>query len=95
MRCCVVADASRPHPQAESPDKHVFDVLPIVWPRFLEFCKQAAADPDGVIDGTLKLELGDVGVAAPTVRGEMADITVVYKSSDQGLCTQDGGNYWF
>ena len=29
------------------------------------------------------------------VRGEMADITVVYKSSDQGLCTQDGCNYLF
>ena len=29
------------------------------------------------------------------VRGEMADITVVYKSSDQGLSTQDGCNYLF
>ena len=42
-----------------SPDKHVLDVLPVVWPKAVAFFEAAAASPASVIDGSLKLDLGD------------------------------------
>jgi hypothetical protein len=40
-------------------DKHTFDVLPMVWTKAREFFTHAASRPRGLIDGSLKLDLGD------------------------------------
>ncbi|EOD08659.1 hypothetical protein EMIHUDRAFT_217403 [Emiliania huxleyi CCMP1516] len=45
-------------------DKHVLDVLPRVWPAAHAFFEAAAASPAGIVDGSLKLQLGDVSAAA-------------------------------
>jgi hypothetical protein len=47
-------------------DKHTLDVLPTVWPKALEFFRDAAERPRGLIDGSLRLELGTEAAAAPT-----------------------------
>ena len=40
-------------------DKHTLDVLPKVWPAAIEFFRDAAARPRGLLDGSLKLDLRD------------------------------------
>ena len=40
-------------------DKHTFDVLPMVWTKAREFFTHAASRPRGLIEGSLKLDLGD------------------------------------
>ena len=39
--------------------KHTLDVLPKVWPAAIEFFRDAAARPRGLLDGSLKLDLRD------------------------------------
>eukprot|EP00966_Prymnesium_polylepis_P294679 6805060-Prymnesium_polylepis.1 len=41
-----------------SAEKHVLDVLPVVWPTALEYFKAAAVAPAGVVDGSSRLDLG-------------------------------------
>jgi hypothetical protein len=41
-----------------SAEMHVLDVLPRVWPAAHAFFERAAASPAGVIDGSLRLQLG-------------------------------------
>mmetsp|Transcript_46849 Transcript_46849/g.99974 ORF Transcript_46849/g.99974 Transcript_46849/m.99974 type:complete len:82 (+) Transcript_46849:232-477(+) len=41
-----------------SADKHVLDMLPVVWPHALEFFRDAAERPRGLVEGTLRLDLG-------------------------------------
>ena len=54
-------------------DKHVLDVLPKVWPRALEFFRDAAARPRGLVDDDLRLDLGEVaGVAAGAASASQA-----------------------
>ena len=48
-----------------SAEKHVLDVLPVVWPGALDFFEKAAADPAAVIDGSLVMALGGEAAAAP------------------------------
>ena len=45
-------------------DKHTLDVLPVVWPTALAFFKAAAAAPASVVDGSLRLNLGDAPTAS-------------------------------
>ena len=40
-------------------DKHTFDVLPMVWTKAREFFTHAASRPRGLIEGSLRLDLGD------------------------------------
>ena len=47
-----------------SADKHVLDVLPKVWPRALDFFRDAAARPRGLVEDDLRLDLGEVAGAA-------------------------------
>jgi hypothetical protein len=47
-----------------SADKHTLDVLPKVWPAACDFFRDAAARPRGLMDGDLKLDLGDAAGAA-------------------------------
>ena len=44
-------------------EKRVLDVLPDVWPRVRAFFVTAGDDPASVIEGSLKLQLGDAGTA--------------------------------
>jgi hypothetical protein len=39
-------------------DKHVLDVLPDVWPKTVEFFRDVAQRPAGVLDGSLTLDVG-------------------------------------
>jgi hypothetical protein len=48
-----------------SAEKHVLDVLPVVWPGALDFFEKAAADPAAVIDGSLVMALGGEAAVAP------------------------------
>jgi hypothetical protein len=65
-------------------DKHTLDVLPRVWPKAVEFFKNAAARPKGVIDGTLKLtdlsddqeEAAAAAAAAEPTRNERARLDI-------------------
>ena len=41
-----------------SDEKHVLDVLPVVWPRSHAYFTAAAAAPARIVDGSLKMELG-------------------------------------
>ena len=45
-------------------DKRVLDVLPDVWPRIRAYFVAAADDPASVIEGSLRLQLGEAGAAA-------------------------------
>lgn len=40
-------------------DQHTFDVLPRVWTKAREFFTDAASRPHGLVEGSLKLDLGD------------------------------------
>eukprot|EP00962_Isochrysis_galbana_P018299 scaffold5290_cov116-Isochrysis_galbana.AAC.1 len=54
-------------------DKHVFDVLPHVWPAAINFFKAAAAAPEKVIDGSLSIDLGANAAPHPasTTEGQL------------------------
>lgn len=55
-------------PKAEA---HVLDVLPRVWPAVHAFFESAAAAPEGIVDGSLKLELpGAPAPPAPTTASQ-------------------------
>lgn len=49
-----------------APDKHVLDVLPNVWPKALEFFRDVEARPAGLLDSTLRMDLGGAPAAAAT-----------------------------
>eukprot|EP00966_Prymnesium_polylepis_P031882 741764-Prymnesium_polylepis.2 len=49
-----------------SAEKHVLDVLPVVWPTALEYFKGAAVSPIGVMDGSSRLDFGDGAPTAAT-----------------------------
>ena len=49
-----------------APDKHVLDVLPKVWPAALEFFRDVEARPAGLLDGTLRMDLGAAPAATAT-----------------------------
>eukprot|EP00966_Prymnesium_polylepis_P240962 5572839-Prymnesium_polylepis.1 len=49
-----------------SAEKHVLDVLPVVWPTALEYFKEAAAAPAGVVDGSARLNFGGFTPTAAT-----------------------------
>ena len=56
-----------------SAEKHVLDVLPTVWPKTLRFFEDAAANPTGLLDGSLRLELG--GAASPAAAASTVGLT--------------------
>ena len=47
-----------------SADVHTLDVLPKVWPMAVDYFRDAAARPRGMIDGDLSLDLGGVAATA-------------------------------
>jgi hypothetical protein len=49
-----------------SAEKHVLDVLPVVWPTALKYFKAAAAAPAGVVDGSSRLDLGGHALTVST-----------------------------
>jgi|EP00966_Prymnesium_polylepis_P050971 hypothetical protein len=54
-----------------SAEKHVLDGLPRVWPAAHSFFERAAASPAGVIDSSLKMELGcELAPAAPVTASQ-------------------------
>jgi hypothetical protein len=54
-----------------SAEKHVLDVLPVVWPTALKYFKAAAAAPAGVVDGSSRLDLGGFAPTAATAAQAM------------------------
>jgi len=44
-------------------EKHTLDVLPKVWPAAREFFRDAAQRPRGLVEGSLRLDLGDAAAA--------------------------------
>ena len=62
-------------------DKHVLDVLPEVWPKAVEFFRDVAQRPAGVLEGSLKLDVGGPpptpASASQAKRSERARIDMV------------------
>lgn len=57
-----------------SSDDHILDVLPNMWTRSLNFFEQAAASPQSVIDGSLRLSIEGIREAKETPRAQRAAI---------------------
>ena len=54
-----------------SADKHTLDVLPVLWPKAVEFFRDAASRPRGMIDGLLRMDTGDSAAAATHTEAQM------------------------
>jgi hypothetical protein len=55
-----------------APDKHVLDVLPNVWPKAVEFFRDVEARPAGLLESTLRMDLGAAAPAAPATTAAQA-----------------------
>ena len=53
-------------------DKHALDVLPVVWPAAHAFFEAAAAAPERIVNGSLKLELPGARAPPPPATASQA-----------------------
>ena len=70
-------------------DKHVLDVLPQVWPKALEFFCDAAERPAGVIDGTLRLDVGEAPLPASASQAKRSERARIDMQRIRGKATGD------